>query len=366
MSKKQIKISQSFIKDAMKTKSLDPKVQCLPAYCPQFLKFRYVDKLETKPSDAMVLGNYFEWHLLGATRNGIEPVIPKKGIKDLRPTKSASKNVMFEYIALNAPEAIIHGTGQRNNLKPTPSTGKPALIEYIASKGVLIPEKSTKESLYNIVEGLPDDLGEPEITQEDLFAYIQTMPEDLSEGEKTTQELVMELVVENARKVLLMLGLDVEHGDKQVKLEGNKTVGHLDWVTRDLNEENKNAIYDVKFTQTRYDDWRNGWFEPEEKEEAKLQASHYIHLWYELTGDYIPFYFLVFGEKGWIRILKYEITSQAFALHSELIETSVEWLKDFEKSKWRARPEYNRCLDCPFNEQCKFRANLPEIEKIIM
>lgn len=366
MGNKTVKISQSFIKDALKTKSLDPKIQCKPQYCPQFLKHRYIDGLQTKPSPAMQLGNFFEWHLLGATRNGIEPLLPKKGVRDLRPTKSASKNAMLEYIMLKANDAIIKGTGKRVDLKPNSSASKPALIEYISSKGVFIPEKSTKEDLLIIINTMVDDLGEPEITQEDLFAFIQTLPEDLSEGEKTTQQLVIELIIDNSRSVLSKMGLDVDEGGKQVKLETDYCVGHLDWVHKDLKDPNKKAIYDVKYTQTQYDDWRNGWFDPNEKEDAKLQASHYIYLYYELTGEYIPFYFLVFGENGWIRVLKYEITTEAFSMHEVLISEAKVWLKEFIKTKWKARPEYNRCLTCDFNDVCKFRANLPEIEKIVM
>lgn len=367
MAKKRIKISQSFIKDALKTRSIDPKDQIKPSFCPQYLKFKYVDGLQTKPSDAMLNGQFFEWHLLGATREGIEPKLPRKNIRDLRPTKSASKNAMIEYIISKAPDAIIQGTGKRVDLKPKSTSSKSVLEEYISSKGFVVPEKASKEFLFGIIEHkIPEDLGEPEITQEDYFAFIQTMPEDLSEGEKTTQQETLELMIDNAKRILALMGLNVEEGEKQVRLETKEECGHLDWLHKDLVDPNKKAIYDVKYTKTQFDDWRNGWFNPEEKEEAKLQASHYIHLYYENTGEFIPFYFLIFGESGWIRVLKYEITKQAYTLHVDLVSESKIWLKEFEKSNWKARPEFNRCLTCDFNEACKFRAMLPEIEKIVM
>lgn len=366
MAKKRIKISQSFIKDALKTRSIDPKDQIKPSYCPQYLKFKYVDGMQTKPSDAMLNGQFFEWHLLGATRDGIEPILPKKNVRDQRPTKSASKNTMLEYIMQKAPDAIIKGTRKRVDLKPKASESKDALINYIIEKGGQVPEKYTKATLSEIIEKLPEDLGEPEITQEDYFAFIQTMPEDLSEGEKTTQQETLELMIDNARRILSLMGLNVEEGEKQLRLQTNEEIGHLDWLHKDLVDQDKKAIYDVKYTKTQFDDWRNGWFNPEEKEDAKLQASHYIHLYYENTGEFIPFYFLIFGESGWIRILKYEITKQAYTLHVDLVSESKIWLKEFEKSNWKARPEFNRCLTCDFNEVCKFRAMLPEIEKIVM
>lgn len=364
--KRKVNISQSFIKDAMKTRSVDPKIQIEPSYCPQHLKFKYVEGKRTAPSDAMLYGQFFEWHLLGATRDAVEPIIPKKNVRDLRPSKSASKNTMLEYIMLKAPEAIIQGTGKRIDLKPKASEPKDVLINYIIEKGGIVPEKYTKATLSEIIEKLPEDLGEPERTQEDYFAFIQTMPEDLSEGEKTTQQEVLELVIENAKKILERLGLNVEEGEKQVRIEVDGEEGHLDWLYKDLLNPEQPAIYDVKFTKTKYDDWRNGWFNPEEKDEAKIQSSHYIRLYHKKYGVFIPFYFLIFGEDGWIRILKYEITKDGYNLHEVLVNESKSWLKDFEKSNWKAKPEFNRCLKCDFNEECEFRAVLPSIETITL
>lgn len=357
-------MSQSLIKDIMKTKSIDERIIMLPAHCPQYIKHKYVDRLKTKQSDAMLLGSYFEWHLLGAVRDGIEPKLPRINIRDQRPTKSASKNSMVEYIMEKAPNTIINGTGKRIDLKPAISSSKPKLIEYMASKSVLIPERATKEELYEIIKGMPEDLGEPEITNEDLFTFIQTLPPDYTEGDISTQQKIMDLVIENARKILLKYNLDVDEGEKQVRLETEKENGHLDWRYKDIENPERIAIYDVKFTKTRYDDWRNGWFNVEEKEDAKIQALHYIYLHYENTGEFVPFYFLVFGESGWIRIFKFEITEDSFMLHKVLIQQSHEWYKELEKSKFKAKPEYNRCLECDFNDVCKFRAVLPEIEKI--
>lgn len=364
MAKTKVKMSQSLIKDIMKTKSIDERIIMLPAHCPQYIKHKYVDRLRTKQSDAMLLGSYFEWHLLGAVRDGIEPKLPRINIRDQRPTKSASKNSMVEYIMEKAPNTIIKGTGKRIDLKPSVSSSKPKLIEYMASKSVIIPEKATKEELYEIIKGMPEDLGEPEITNEDLFSFIQTLPPDYTEGDISTQQKIMDLVIENARKILLKYNLDVDEGEKQVRLETEKENGHLDWRYKDIENPERVAIYDVKFTKTRYDDWRNGWFNVEEKEDAKIQALHYIYLHYENTGEFVPFYFLVFGESGWIRIFKFEITEDSFMLHKVLIQQSHEWYKELKKSKFKAKPEYNRCLECDFNDVCKFRAVLPEIEKI--
>src|SRR5690606_18094097 len=255
---------------------------------------------------------------------------------------------------------------KRVDLKPKASSSKDELINYLSEKGCLIPEKYTKALLVELVESLPEDKGEPEITQEDLFAFIQTLPEDLSPGEKTTQELTLDLIVEHAKTILEKIGVDIETGDKQVLIQTDGEIGHLDLVSKDFVKSERMALYDVKYTKTKYDDWRNGWFDVEEKDDPKIQASHYLHLYYEQTGEWVPFYFLVFGEDGWVRILKYEMTKTGYALHLDLISEAKLWLKDFIKTKWKARPEFNRCLKCDFNEVCKYRANLPEIETIVI
>jgi hypothetical protein len=57
-----IKISQSLIKDTIEKD-----------VCPYFIKQKYIDRKEGEQSLAMLKGNYFEHHLLGRTRDGVEP-----------------------------------------------------------------------------------------------------------------------------------------------------------------------------------------------------------------------------------------------------------------------------------------------------
>lgn len=90
MSSKKLKISQSFIKDALTD---DP--------CPQFLKFKYVDGMDTIPSTNQFYGLYFEYHLLGGCRGGKEPQYePLKGggkpkpIQDVDVVIAQAKSIM--------------------------------------------------------------------------------------------------------------------------------------------------------------------------------------------------------------------------------------------------------------------------------
>jgi hypothetical protein len=364
MKTKPVNISQSLIKDIAIVNSSDPKEIIKPAHCPKWIKFKYVLGMETKTTDAQLYGQYFEWHLLGATRGGKEPVIPKVNIKDLRPTKSASKNSMIEYIIEKSPEAKIVGTGKQMDLKPKPSSSKNVLIEYIFSKGGSVPEKATKEDLIKIIDDLPEDLGDPEITQEDYFNFIQTLPPDMSPGEMSKQEITLKDLVEYAKKILEVMGLDVNEGEKQVFIKAGDESGHLDWVTHCYEDPELVAIYDVKFTKTKLDDWRNGWGDPDTKEDAKIQATHYTQIYHKKHGVYPPFYFFIVGETGWIKFLRYRIFPVGFQNHKNLVKYTRDVVRNLEKHDWPARPLFNRCLFCDFAENCESRSLLPEIEEI--
>lgn len=302
-------ISQSFINDAFVTQSDFPKEMIKPQYCPRYLMYKYVEGLKTEPTTAMQLGNYFEWHLLGATRDGIEPLIPQIGIKDLRPTKSATKATM---------------------------------CEYLTSKKVVFSENAKAH---------------------ELFEHICKLPPDMTAGTPSAPQLKVDMVVSIAKKVLKEMGLDTENGEKQVKVCTKKKSGHLDWVTNDLQEPARKCIIDVKYTQTQQDDWRNGWGDISTKEEAKIQASHYASIYFEKYGEWVPFYFFIFGESGWIKIIQMVMTEQGLAMYNVAVQQAEELLQKFVATNWKARPEFNRCLSCPFYEICPEKALLPTIEE---
>lgn len=299
--------------DAFLTESDQESAKVKPNWCPRYLKFKYIDNKETTPTAAMVLGSYFEWHLLGKVRDGVQPFIPRIGIKDLRPIKSASKDEMINYIV----------------------------------------EKKNEDA--HLLQAL---------TKDSLYALIQKMPIDLSNGNPSQIQIDIDQIVLLAKQVLKLKGLEVEKGEKQVKIQTKEEIGHLDWVTNDLIEPTKTALYDVKYTETKADDWRNGWGNIDEKDTAKTQAAHYTYLYYELTGEWVPFYFLIFGKCGWIKIVKMTLTPDGLQFHKLAIAQAKELLNKFIKTKWKARPEYNRCLDCCFNSICDQKAVLPEIQEI--
>lgn len=249
-----MKISQSFYKDVN-------NLECL-----YFLFLKYVKGLKTAPTEAMFKGLYFEWHLLGATRGGVEPIFePLKG-------------------------------GGRS--KP----------------------------------------------QQDL-----------------------DLLVERSKKVLKDLGVDVENGQKQVRLENDLFEGHLDLITNDIQNKDGKAIYDVKYTETKFTDrWNGGWADADNNEDIKIQATHYTFLYWLVHGEFIPFYYIVFGKSGWVRVFK--MISYQSTIDNHIAQLSIvnEKLQQFNAAHWPASPEFNRCNDCPLNKVCNKKATKPTIEQIEM
>jgi CRISPR/Cas system-associated exonuclease Cas4 (RecB family) len=248
-----MKISQSFINDAIRND-----------VCPKRLEYKYVLHVEPdneNEENPMFRGRYFEWHLLGKTRDGIEPVF-----------------------------------------KPLQRGGKPK---------------------------------------------AQT---DLDE------------LIEYARDLLKKMGLDPAEGDKQLYLESEELSGNIDWRTKDFASPTRKALYDVKYTETKIDDRYIGWADFETKDESKRQATQYILLNYLATGEYLPFYFLVFGKSKWCKIIKVEITSEGVDIHMAGVERVQEMKAEWAAKGWPASPKYEKCRACDYRNFCQHKALIPEVE----
>jgi hypothetical protein len=257
-------ISQSLIKDAWPQD-----------VCPKYIEFKYVLCVEGKRTPAMFRGLYFEWHLLGAVRDGVEPVYPDNKTTSTKELSDGSK----------------------------------------------IKDKRPKE------------------------------------------QLELDILVAQARAVLLAMGLNPDKGEKQVFLEKDGLSGTIDWRTGDIVKREREALYDVKYTESKYDDRWNGWADFDTMPEQKLQAVHYIILDQKATGgEYKPFYFLVFGKGGWVRVIKVELSSDGIAHHELRVHETKAKLKEWRKAKFKAKPSFNKCIECPYREVCPDRSLVPEIE----
>jgi hypothetical protein len=245
-------ISQTLIKDVIPVDA-----------CPLFVYYRHVEHKPTMQSDLMLQGNYFEHHVIGACRDGKEPVIPK-----------------------------------------------------------------------------------------------------LTKGGMSAEEKVLVERIAFAKDLLERLGVDVAGGEKQVEiLTDEKLLGHIDLITNDFQQPDRKAIYDLKWTATKYDDRWNGWADFEHMVDQHIQARHYVLLCYLKYGVFMPYYFLVFGKSGWVRIIKVLVTRESMIFHERHIEQTNNRLLQWEEAGWPAVPDFKKCMDCDYHMECPHAALLPTVEQ---
>ena len=133
------------------------------------------------------------------------------------------------------------------------------------------------------------------------------------------------------------------------------------------------CIIDLKFTAL-FDDKFNdyGWHTDSlvYKSKLLLQPIHYKYLIKKIHGiENIPFYFFIFSSKDpeKVKIIKTTIQEEHVNLHEEI---TVEKMKRYinyhynNPDSLEARPNYIRCKDCAFHDDCDKRADVPLIEEI--
>ena len=157
-----------------------------------------------------------------------------------------------------------------------------------------------------------------------------------------------------------------EEGKRVVEQMGFKIIDvQPEWTHDDLEAhpdavaefEGRNVILDVKYTETAEDDRRNGWADLDQK--SNLQPVHYVHMSKEIYGEYLPFYYLIFGKAGWVRVIKIEILPMALEEHEANLEIFRSVLQDW---KPQAPHNYNKCRRCPHWDHCESKTTLPNVE----
>jgi hypothetical protein len=185
----------------------------------------------------------------------------------------------------------------------------------------------------------------------------------LKNGGKSQAEKDIDDLVVIAKKTLEGFGLELGNSQTQLRLEVNGKSGLIDLVANDIEDRTRKAIYDIKYTETKYDDRWNGWADIESRPTAKRQARHYIHLWKEIHGEWLPYYFVIFGKSGWCRIIKCIVTAESMAIHAREIEVVSDMLSKWKAEGWKADPSYEKCRDCRVAQFCEYYKVLPDIEQ---
>lgn len=231
--------------------------------CPKAVYYEFVKKMPSEETDLMFRGKYFEWHVLGATRDGIEPVFGK-----------------------------------------------------------------------------------------------------LKRGGDPKEQKDLDILVVEAKKILSEIGISPETDPfiTQVHLQSKTDEGHIDLIAPDFQNTKRLALYDLKYTETKLDDRWNGWANFDEMWSQKFQAVHYVHLYHQIHDEWLPFYFLVFGKAGWVRIIKVLVTQSGLQTYRVTRTMGEEKIKEFIKMGWPPNPVYNKCRACPFAYICDYVKTVPEVE----
>jgi hypothetical protein len=138
-----------------------------------------------------------------------------------------------------------------------------------------------------------------------------------------------------------------------------------EWLHEDLEAhidavaiiEGRKAIVDCKYTETAENDFRNGWGDLDSK--SNIQPVHYVYMSKFIYGEYLPFYYWIFGKTGWVKLVKVEVMPTAIEEHEFNLERHREHLAEF---KPQPANSYNKCRTCHHWDYCDYKTTLPTID----
>lgn len=137
--------------------------------------------------------------------------------------------------------------------------------------------------------------------------------------------------------------------------------------------DGKEVIIDVKYSGLFDDKFSEyGWHTESlvYKSKTLLQPIHYKYLSKHLKGiPDIPFYFWVFHAKDpeKVKIIKVNVQEEHLNLHESITVPKMKKYINYHYNNLDAlvaRPNYVRCKDCPFYDECDQKATVPLVEEI--
>ncbi len=164
---------------------------------------------------------------------------------------------------------------------------------------------------------------------------------------------------ETFKEVIKDMGIEIL--EKQIRLEKDGHSGILDMLAKVAGEK---AMVDLKFTETKEDDrWSPyAWGDLDNRDHT--QPVHYIWLWHHIHGEYLPFYYLVFGKGGWIKFIRVKVSKATMSEHEQKMEQFAIDVKAEADAGWTPRPDRAKCAKCPLFHTCEHAVTTPEIQVI--
>ena len=183
-------------------------------------------------------------------------------------------------------------------------------------------------------------------------------------GKPLKRETDLLLLAEKSKK--MMFDLDIELIDVQPEWETKELIGHPDALIKYKGEL---AIMDLKYTaikETENSKWNPyAWDNLVDQNTGEVnkdfsQAIHYIEMYFQEHGVYLPFFYLIFGKSGWCKFIMIEPTRETLEKYRNKLKRFKDDIKNF---KSKPINNYSICRKC--SVICNKRTNKPIIQEIL-
>ena len=183
-------------------------------------------------------------------------------------------------------------------------------------------------------------------------------------GKPLKRETDLLALAEKSKK--MMFDLDIELIDVQPEWETKDLIGHPDALIKYKGEL---AIMDLKYTgmkETENCRWNPyAWGNIVDEKTGEIykdftQAIHYIEMYYQEHGVYLPFFYLIFGKSGWCKFIMIEPTKETLEKYRLKLKKVKRDIKNF---KPKPINNYAICRKC--SVMCNKRTTKPIIQEIL-
>jgi len=183
-------------------------------------------------------------------------------------------------------------------------------------------------------------------------------------GKPLKRETDLLLLAKKSKQMLK--DLEIELIEVQPEWETEDLIGHPDALIKYKGEL---AIMDLKYTSMKEDEnckWNPyGWSNLVDENTGEIykdftQAIHYIEMYFQMKGVYLPFFYVIFGKSGWSKFVLVEATFEKLEEHRNKIKRFKNDLKNFKPF---GVDNYSICRKCPV--MCEKRVLKPNLIQIL-
>lgn len=183
----------------------------------------------------------------------------------------------------------------------------------------------------------------------------------LKSGKPSKVETDLLSLVEKSSEVMKRLKIEII--ESQPEWVHNDLIAHPDLLAE---MDGQLCIVDIKLTGSKETEncrWNPfAWGENLEHKDY-TQAVHYVYMYHLITGDYLPFYYLVFGKSGWVKLIQVAIKGSTLIEHESRLNTLRTNLSNFKPQPIKS---YTICSKCPLSGTCASESSVPNLQTIVV